>query len=68
MLEVKGVRVMILEGTEDLVAHPFDLGLGELDYVVGDVVKQRQREFGQPRLLTTPQLVQQLRQLENATW
>ena len=66
MFEVKGVGVVIFEGPQDLIAHPFDLGLGELDHVVRHVVEQGQREFGETRLLTPPQLVQELGQFQDA--
>ena len=65
-LRLKGNPVMILEGAEDLFAHPLDLRLGELDHVVRDIVQKREGKFRETRLLTAPQLIQQLCQFKNA--
>ena len=67
VFEMERVGVMVLEGAENLFAHPFHLRFGKLDHVVRDVIEKRQRELGETRFLTPPQLIQQLRQLQYAT-
>ena len=67
MLEMERIGVMIFKGAQDLLAHPLDLRFGEFNHVVGDVVEQGEGKLGKARLLTPPQLIQQLRQFQNTT-
>ena len=66
VLEVERIVAADLERLHDLVVHPLDLRLGEVDDADRHVVEERDRVGEQARVLVLPQLVEKVRQLEHA--
>ena len=64
--ELEGIRPLAFEVPHELLAHPLDLGLGELDDVVGDVVEEGEGVGGEAGAVDGPEVVGHVGQLEDA--